>query len=146
MYTYIFIKEQQQFLVFNNIRNNNDNNNNNNTIIITIQLIKLNFNDTNLMKAINCRLVSVGGYVMHVCVMTRNDLEKLDKIVKKILKIEGFYGKKTSDKQLCTKNKDCGRRLWCFIEIYKETKVKAVCYMATSTNGITTNGGSKPRS
>ena len=60
MYIYIFIKEQL-FLVFNNIRNNNDNNNNNNTIIITIQLIKLNLNDTNLMKAINCRLVFVAG-------------------------------------------------------------------------------------
>ena len=100
----------------------------------------------NLMKAINCRLVSVAGYVMNVCVMARNNLEKLEKIVKKILKIEGFYGRKTSDEQLCTKNKDGGRRLWCFIDIYKEAKVIVVCYMATSTNGITTNGRSKPRS
>ena len=60
MYIYILIKEQQ-FLVFNNIRNNDDNNNNNNTIIITSQLIKLNLNDTNSMKAVNCRLVSVAG-------------------------------------------------------------------------------------
>ena len=27
------------------------------TIVITIQLVKLNLNDTNLMKAISCRLV-----------------------------------------------------------------------------------------
>ena len=98
------------------------------------------------MKAINYSLVSVARYVMNVYVMTRNDLEKLDKIVKKTLKIEGFYDKKTSDKQLCTKNKDTGRSLWYFIDAYKETKVRAVCYMATSTNGITTNGRSKPRS
>ena len=60
-------------------------------------------------------------------------------------KIEGFYGKKTSDEQSCTKNKDGGRRLWYSIDVYKETKVRAVCYMATSTNGITTNGRIKPR-
>ena len=83
---------------------------------------------------------------MNVCVLTRNDLEKLDKIGKKILKIEGFYGKKTSDEQLRTKNRDGGRRLWCFIDVYKETKVRVVCYMATSTNGITANRRSKPRS
>ena len=90
---------------------------------------------------------------MNVCVMTRNDLEKLDKIilkivkiVKKILKVEGCYGKETSDEQLCTKNKDGGRRLGYFIDVYKEAKVRVVCYMATSTNGIITNGRSKPRS
>ena len=90
---------------------------------------------------------------MNVCVMTRNDLEKLDKIilkivkiVKKILKVEGFYGKETSDEQLCTKNKDGGRRLGYFIDVYKEAKVRVVSYMATSTNGIITNGRSKPRS
>ena len=105
-------------IIFNNIRNNNDNNNNNNTITIAIQLIKLNLNDTNLMKAINFRLVSVAGYLIKVCVMTRNDLEKLDKIVKKILKFEEFYGKIRSDEQLCTKSKDVGRRMWYFIDIY----------------------------
>ena len=83
---------------------------------------------------------------MNVCVMTRNDLEKLDKIVKKFLEVEGFYGKEPSDEQLCTKNKDGGRRLWCFIDVYKEAKVRIVCYMATSTNGIITNGKSKSRS
>ena len=55
------------------------------------------------MKAINCRLVSVAEYLMNVCVMTRNYLQNLDKIVKNILKNEGFYGKKAIDRQLCTK-------------------------------------------
>ena len=55
------------------------------------------------MKAINCRLVSVAGYLMNVCMMTRNDLENLDKIAKNILKNEVFYGKKTIDEQLCIK-------------------------------------------
>ena len=55
------------------------------------------------MKAINCRLVSVAGYLMNVCMMTRNDLENLDKIAKNILKNQVFYGKKTIDEQLYTK-------------------------------------------
>ena len=49
------------------------------------------------MKAINCRLVSIAEYLMNVCMMTRNYLENLDKIVKNILKNEGFYGKQTID-------------------------------------------------
>ena len=98
------------------------------------------------MKPIDCRLVSVAGYLMNVCVMTRNNLEYLEKIVKDILKNEGFNGKKTSGKQLCTKNKNGLRRLWSFINVYKEIKVRLVCYMTTSTSGITTNGRSKPRS
>ena len=55
------------------------------------------------MKAINCRLVSVDEYLMNACMMTRNYLENLDKIVKSILKNEGFYGKKAIDEQLCIK-------------------------------------------
>ena len=46
------------------------------------------------MKAINCRLVSVAGYLMNVCMMTRNDLENLDKIAKNILKNEVFMAKR----------------------------------------------------
>ena len=98
------------------------------------------------MKAINCRLVSVARSLMNVCMMTKNGLEYLEKKIKNILKNEGFNGKKTSDKQLCPKNKNGRRRLWSFIEVYKETKVRLVCYMTTSTSGITTNGRSKPRS
>ena len=55
------------------------------------------------MKVINFRLVSVPGYLMNVCMMTRNDLENLDKIAKNILKNEVFYGKKTIDEQLSIK-------------------------------------------
>ena len=55
------------------------------------------------MKAINCRLVSVAEYLMNVCMMTRNYLENLGKIVKNILKNKEFCGKKTIDQQLCTK-------------------------------------------
>ena len=55
------------------------------------------------MKTINYRLVSEAGYLINVCMMTRNDLESLDKTAKNILKNEVFYGKKTIDEQLCIK-------------------------------------------
>ena len=42
-------------------------------------------------------------YLMNVCMMTRNYLENLDKIVKNIPKNEGKKKKKTIDEQLCTK-------------------------------------------
>ena len=74
------------------------------TIIITIQLIKLNRKDTTWWKQLIVGwLVSVAEYLMNVCMMTRNYLENLDKIVKNILKNEGFYGKQTIDDELCTK-------------------------------------------
>ena len=98
------------------------------------------------MKAINCRLVPVAGYLLNVCMLARNDLENLDKIVKNILKNEEFYRKKTSGEKLCKKNKDGGRRLGSFINVYKDIKVRVVYYMATSPNDKTTNEISKPRS
>ena len=55
------------------------------------------------MKTINYRLVSEAGYLINVCMMTRNDSESLDKTAKNILKNEVFYGKKTIDEQLCIK-------------------------------------------
>ena len=47
-------------------------------------------------------------------------------------------------KEISTKKKDGGRELSSLIDICKETKVRVACYMATSTNGITTNGTRKP--
>ena len=32
-------------------------------------LVKLHLNDKNLMKAINCRVIPVTGYIMNVCVI-----------------------------------------------------------------------------
>ena len=35
----------------------------------TEHLVKLHLNDKNLMKAINCRVIPVTGYIMNVCVI-----------------------------------------------------------------------------
>ena len=40
-------------------------------------LTGLNLNDKNFMKAINCRVIPVAGYVMNVCNLGEGDLDKL---------------------------------------------------------------------
>ena len=52
-------------------------------------LTELNVNDKNLMKAINCRVISVAGYVMNVCNLGKSDLDKLDMTCQKV-----YYGEK----------------------------------------------------
>ena len=100
----------------------------------TEQLVSLNLNDENLMKAINCRVIPVAGYIMNVCNLRKGDLEQLDKSVKAILRDKGFHGRQASDERLYMKRVDGGRGLKSFKEVYDETKVRVACYMATSTN------------
>ena len=68
-------------------------------------LTQLNLNDQNLMKAINCRIISVASYVMNVCNLGKGDLDELDKIVKSVLQRERFHGRQSSDERL-----DCIQR------------------------------------
>ena len=68
-------------------------------------LTQLNLNDQNLMKAINCQLISVASYVMNVCNLGKGDLDELDKIVKSVLLRERFHGRQSSDERL-----DCIQR------------------------------------
>ena len=98
------------------------------------QLIGKQLNDENLMKAINCRIIPVAGYVMNVCTLGKGDLEDLDMIVKSVLRREGFHGRQSSDERLYTKRKVGGRGLKSIREVYDETKTRVACYTATSTN------------
>ena len=103
----------------------------------TEQLVKMHLNYRNLMKAINCRVLPVAGYKMNVCMLTKGELDELDKIVKTALRNEGFHGRQArlaSDERLYTNREDGGRGLRSFKEIYKEMKVRVACYMATATN------------
>ena len=97
-------------------------------------LTSLNLNDQNLMKAINSRVIPVAGYVMNVCHLGKNELDELDKLVKNVLRREGFHGRQSSDKRLYTKRTEGGRGLKSFKEVYDETRTRVACYMATSTN------------
>ena len=48
-------------------------------------LTGLNLNDQNLMKAINCPVIPVAGYVMNVFNLGKCDLDGLDMTVKSIM-------------------------------------------------------------
>ena len=85
-------------------------------------LTSLNLNDQNLMKAINCRAIPVAGYVMHVCNLRKGELDELDKIVKSVLRREGFHGRQSSVERLYSKRIDGGRGLKSFKEIYDGKK------------------------
>ena len=97
-------------------------------------LTSLNLNDQNLMKAINSRVIPVAGYVMNVCHLGKNELDELDKLVKNVLRREGFHGRQSSNERLYTKRTEGGRGLKSFKEVYDETRTRVACYMATSTN------------
>ena len=68
-------------------------------------LTGLNLNYQNLIKAINCQVVPIAGYVMNVCNLEKEDLDKLNKKVKSVLLREGFHGRQSSDERLYTKGK-----------------------------------------
>ena len=63
-------------------------------------------NDKNLMKAINCRVIPVEGYVMNVCNLRKDDLDELDMTVKSVLWREGFHGRQSSDERLYLKRNE----------------------------------------
>ena len=97
-------------------------------------LTELNLDDQNLMKAINCRVIPVAGYVMNVCHLEKGELEELNMMVKNALRSNGFHGRQSSDERLYSKRNDGGRGLKSFKEVYDETKTRVVCYMAMSKN------------
>ena len=71
---------------------------------------------------------------MNVCNLGKGELDKLDKIVKSVLRREGFHGRQSSDERLYSKRKEGGRGLKSFKEVSDETKTRVGCYMATATN------------
>ena len=85
-------------------------------------LTRLNLNYKNLMKAINCRVILVAGYVMNVCNVGKGDLDELDMTVKSVLQRERFHGGYSSDERLYSKRNKGGRGLKSFKEVYGETK------------------------
>ena len=67
------------------------------------------------MKAINCQVITVAGYIMNVCNLVEGDLVKLDMIVKIVLQREGFHEKFRD--YLRSRTKKGGRGLKSFKEV-----------------------------
>ena len=68
-------------------------------------LTRLNLNDQNLTKAINCRVIPVADYVTNLCNLEKGDLDELDMTVRSVLRREGFHGIQSSDERLHSKRK-----------------------------------------
>ena len=59
----------------------------------TAQVVNLILNYGNVMKAINCRVITVTGYILNAYNLLKGDFEELDKSVKAILRDKGIQGK-----------------------------------------------------
>ena len=64
-------------------------------------MVKLHLNGKNLIKAVNCRVIPVAGYIMNVCVVRKGGIGELNKMVKDILREKNFHGRQASDEELC---------------------------------------------
>ena len=72
-------------------------------------LTELNLNNNNLMKEINCWVISV-------------------------LQKEGFCGKQSSNQRFYSKRNEGGKALKSFKYVCDETKTRVACYMAAAIN------------
>ena len=100
----------------------------------TEHLFKLHLNYMNLMKAINCRVILVTGYIVNVCVIRKGELEEPDKMVKDILRERKFHGRQACNERLYMRREEGGRGLMSFKDVYAGTKARVGCYIAASTD------------
>ena len=98
----------------------------------TNALVQQDLYDKNLIKAINRTVIPVAGYVMNVCTFTKQKLDELDKIIKKILRDNKIHGRQASDERLYMRRENGGSGLKSMKDLYEETKVTVACYMTYS--------------
>ena len=97
----------------------------------TRKIVGEGYNDKNLVKAINCRVIPVAVCMMNVCNFTGKLIDQLDKGIKKILRENNMHGNERSDERLYL-----GRGLGArgLKDVYVERKVKVRCYMTFSSS------------
>ena len=66
------------------------------------------------MKAINCRVTPVADYVLNVCNLGKGDLDKLNMIVKSVLRRERDIMEDNHGMRLYSKRRKDGRGLRSF--------------------------------
>ena len=71
-------------------------------------LVKLHLNDKNLIKAIDCKVIPVAGYIMNACVRRKGELEELDKMVKDILRERKLHGRQANVERLYMRREEGG--------------------------------------
>ena len=97
-------------------------------------IINTELNDANLIKAINMKVIPVAAYAMNICKFSIAELKELDQIIKKQLRGKNMLGRQASDERLYLKREKGGRVLKSLRHVYKETRLRVVCYMAKSNN------------
>ena len=97
-------------------------------------IINTELNDSNLIKAINMKVIPVAAYAMNICKFSIAELKELDQIIKKQLRGKNMLGRQASDERLYLKREKGGRVLKSLRHVYKETRLRVVCYMAKSNN------------
>ena len=66
-------------------------------------LTKTKLNDKNLIKAINTKEIPVAAYPMNVCKFTKAELNVLDLVVKRELRMCNMLGRQSSGERLYLK-------------------------------------------
>ena len=97
-------------------------------------LVNTQLNDVNLIRAINTKVIPAAAYPMNVCKFSKGELNELDQIVKKELRMKKMFGRQSSDERLYLKREDGGRGLKSMRDTYEETRLRVACYMACSDN------------
>ena len=96
--------------------------------------MKSELNDENLIQAINSKVISVAAYPMNVCKRIKSELNELDQIIKRELRVKNMLGKQASDERLYLKRDQGGRGLQSMRDVYAETRTRVACYMCMSNN------------
>ena len=97
-------------------------------------LINTELNDINLVCAIDAEVIPVAAYPMNVCKFNNGELKELDQVIKREMRSSNILGKQGSDERLYLKRGDGGRGIKSMRDVYQETRLRAACYMACSTN------------
>ena len=97
-------------------------------------IINTELNNANLIKAINMKVIPVAAYALNICKFSIRELKELDQIIKKQLRGKNMLGRQASDERLYLKRKKGGSGLKSLRDVYKETRLHVVCYMAKSNN------------
>ena len=69
---------------------------------------------------------------MNVCTFTKQKLDELDKVIKKILRDNKMHERQASNEQLYMRRENGGRGLKSMKDLYEEIKVRVACNMMHS--------------
>ena len=95
-------------------------------------LVNTELNDANLISTINAKVIPVAAYSVNVCKFNNGDLNQLDQVIKKELRVKNMLGRQASDQRLYLKGAEGGRGLKSVRDVYKETSLRVAFYMSKS--------------